>query len=58
MLFLEPITFRKKSEFHADVASLNLELPICSKEEAILVFRLMQYTVIIIVERYCVICCD
>lgn len=59
MVFLEPITFRKKSEFHADVASLNLVLPICSKEEAILVFRLVQYTVIIIiVERYCVICCD
>ena len=56
VLFLVPITFGKNSEFHADVDSLNLVLPIRSKEEAILVFRLVQYTVIIImVKRYSVI---
>jgi len=57
VLFSEPITFGKKSEFHADVDSLNLVPPIRSKEEAILVFRLVQYTVIIImVKRYCHLC--
>lgn len=56
VLFLVPITFGKNSEFHADLDSLNLVLPIRSKEEAILVFRLVQYTVIIImVKRYSVI---
>ena len=56
VLFLVPITFGKNSEFHADLVSLNLVLPIRSKEEAILVFRLVQYTVIIImVKRYSVI---